>query len=712
MKSSKNFHILVIVSFAVLLCSFTTMATAADITFYISPDGNDSWTGKSLDRPFASLQGARDAIRALKAEDGLDNPVTVYIRGGLYELTEPMVFTPEDSGTQSNPITYKAYQNEKPIISGGRKITGQWRDYEGDIKVCSIPEVRAGNWNFRQLFVKGSRQTPARIPNVGYYKLGMTDEELGRDSFKFRENDIKNWHNLNDVRITLFHSWNESILFISEVDEENKVVSFTGSIGRRPRSFLASGEVAANHYYISHALEGLDMVGEWYLDREAGELYHRPLDASRLADLRAPLLNQLVRLQGSFKEKKYVEYINLVGLTFAEAGYTLPKEGIPTLPDVGDIYPPSAVTFEAARFCTLQDCVIRNVGTYGLEVNGDGNRIIGNEIYDTGSGGIIARSFGKEPNEYRHNHIHDCGKIFHSGVGINIDDGGGLISQNLIHDISHSGIYARHFGSDYMQDVFPQERERRNQQQGLIIEYNHIHNVMQMVNDGGGIFVRDSDITIRNNLIHDVYPHVYSATLGRHDSGGAPGYGIFLGCETRNTKIENNVVYNVVEGMHIWQGNKNNAIVNNIFVDALVRQIRYENPSDTKHDNITFLNNIVCFSDIHAELFKVDTYIPNVNPIEDQSIEVSLEKSAPAESDYNVFFHRKGGGLFIKGIRGIDSYEDWKKMGYEEHSIVSDPLFVDPENHDYSLRPDSPALKLGFKPIDLSQVGLRGKQAK
>ena len=40
--------------------------------------------------------------------------------------------------------------------------------------------------------------------------------------------------------------------------------------------------------------------------------------------------------------------------------------------------------------------------------------------------------------------------------------------------------------------------------------------------------------------------------------------------------------------------------------------------------------------------------------------------------------------------------------------MVADPLFVNGETYDFRLRPESPALKLGFKPIDLSEVGLHG----
>ncbi len=676
------------------ICSFVTVEGAADIVYYVSTEGNDSWAGDTISAPFATIQKARDAIRLIKTRGELTQPVTVYIRGGLYELDEPIVFTPEDSGTKDYPVTYAAYKDEVPVISGGRKITGSWDDYQGKIKVCTIPAAKEGKWNIRQLFLRGERQQRARIPNEDYYRIEPTDEDLGRDSFKYREGNLKRWHNLNDVEITLIHSWNESRLFISELDEEERIVTFTGPIGRR-----LDRATHANRYYIENALEGLDRPGEWYLDQRAGKLYYWPVDQSRLSELRAPVLDQLVRLQGSFKDKTYVEYINLIDLTFSDVSYTLSAEGLPTLPDVGDIYPPAAITFEAARFCTLKDNTIRNVGAYALEINGNGNKIVGNDIYDTGSGGIITRSFGKERNEYLYNQIHDCGKIFHSGVGINIDDGGGLIAHNSIHDITHTGIYGRHFTTQYMLDVFPQETERRNQKQGLVIEYNEIYNVMQIMNDGGGIFVRDSDITIRNNLIHDVFSHDYSHPDDEYFGPplsfplGHPGWGIYLGCDTRNSKVENNIVYGATVGLHIWHNSRNNLVENNIFVGVGRAQADYTNPPDLRHHGIRLLRNIICLTNPDVALFRF----------------MGGENSLPMESDYNLYFNTKGQDFVITGLPGVETFEDWQERGFEAHSIVDDPLFVDPENDDYTLRPDSPAFKLGFKPIDISRVGLRGR---
>jgi hypothetical protein len=61
----------------------------------------------------------------------------------------------------------------------------------------------------------------------------------------------------------------------------------------------------------------------------------------------------------------------------------------------------------------------------------------------------------------------------------------------------------------------------------------------------------------------------------------------------------------------------------------------------------------------------------------------------------------------VEGLPGVKTFKDWQDLGFDTHSIVADPLFVDPENDDFSLKPESPAFDLGFKPIDLSRVGLR-----
>lgn len=53
----------------------------------------------------------------------------------------------------------------------------------------------------------------------------------------------------------------------------------------------------------------------------------------------------------------------------------------------------------------------------------------------------------------------------------------------------------------------------------------------------------------------------------------------------------------------------------------------------------------------------------------------------------------------------VDEWTAWQEMGLDAHSVVADPLFLAPEQGDYRLKPESPALKLGFEPIPFERIG-------
>lgn len=140
------------------------------VVFYIAPNGNDAWSGKlaspnptKTDGPFATLHRAVHAIRQRKQQQGGEQPITVYLRGGTYFLREPIILTSDDSGTEDCPITFAAYRNEKPIISGGRQITN-WKR-QGSLWVADLPDVKAGKWYFRLLRIGNEWAIRARYPN-------------------------------------------------------------------------------------------------------------------------------------------------------------------------------------------------------------------------------------------------------------------------------------------------------------------------------------------------------------------------------------------------------------------------------------------------------------------------------------------------------------------------------------------------------------------
>ena len=78
-----------------------------------------------------------------------------------------------------------------------------------------------------------------------------------------------------------------------------------------------------------------------------------------------------------------------------------------------------------------------------------------------------------------------------------------------------------------------------------------------------------------------------------------------------------------------------------------------------------------------------------------------------AQSDENLFFDSPDAQPYLDSRR---------RLGFEAHSLIADPLFVDPARGDYRLKPGSPALQAGVSSRSTSagsarlrRSGSRGK---
>ncbi len=132
--------------------------------FYVATNGNDGNPGTETE-PFGTLLRAQSAVRDSKKRSR--QPILVIVRGGTYHLPKPLVFGPEDSGTDDAPITYCCYPGENSTLSGGRKLECRWKPYRDGIMQCAITELKSEHIYFTQLFVNGRRQSahspPTRI---------------------------------------------------------------------------------------------------------------------------------------------------------------------------------------------------------------------------------------------------------------------------------------------------------------------------------------------------------------------------------------------------------------------------------------------------------------------------------------------------------------------------------------------------------------------
>ncbi len=664
-------------------------AFAAPADFTVAPNGNDAWSGRlaepnraRTDGPLASLAGAQRAVRALKAGRPA-RPITVLVRGGTYRIDRPVVFSPEDSGTPAAPITYAAAPGERPVIDGGRRITG-FRQ-QGNLWTAALPEVAAGRWYFQQLFVNGKRAQRARTPNEGFFRVAgydaATTDAQGRKisrqntAFRFAPGDVRRWERLEDAVAVVYHSWETSLLRIKAVDLENSTVEFTGPAGWR---FGYWGP--KQRYHVENVAEALDAPGEWYLNRQTGVLSYFPLPGQKIetAEVVAPTTDELLRFDGIPEMGLPVEHVALRGLAFRHADWTLEPQGHSDAQAVFRV--PAAIIATGARDCALEECEIAHVGTYGiwLRRGSSGCRLVKNHLFDLGAGAIRvgememprdAADFA-DGNLVENNYIHDYGEVYAAGVGVLVGQSSdNRIRHNEIHDGYYSGMS---LGWNWGQS--PTHAHRN------LVEFNHIHHVMRgLLSDGAGIYTLGTSpgTAIRNNVIHDVFAYEQPPIA----------WGIYLDAESNQILVENNLCYNVLSGgLMMHNGGFANTVRNNVFARCAHQTVWRAQP---RGEPATFERN-VCW------LTQGDLFLTDGSP------------DVKSTWDRNLYWRTDGKAMLFND----EALEDWQALGLDRTSLIADPQFIAPEKDDFRLKPTSPAItRLGFQPFDPGQAGLSGDPA-
>lgn len=128
---------------AIMLC--VGVASGQQV-LHVALDGNDAWAG-TADRPLASLEGARNAIRAIKSAGSLpEGGVEVIVHPGTYRVEDALEFGEEDSGTIEAPIIYRAARKGTVRLSGSLVLNGFTRVTEPDALARLDPTARENIW--------------------------------------------------------------------------------------------------------------------------------------------------------------------------------------------------------------------------------------------------------------------------------------------------------------------------------------------------------------------------------------------------------------------------------------------------------------------------------------------------------------------------------------------------------------------------------------
>lgn len=677
-----------------LVCGKITEGQQA--TFYVSPNGNNPEC--TIGAP-GSLEMAQKKVRELN--QNMTGDILVYLSGGYYTLSKTFELTNLDGGTDGHFVSYCSLPNEKPIISGAiRIIDTNW------IPVGNgIYKHYAGDYNFRQLYVNSNRAIRARTPNKKdestkgpYYKVFSFNEN--EKTVSVNASEIGNWNNLTYVEMITQQHWYQNTLRIESYSVSGNIAKITPQSTSRDilfeiQDYLRSS-TAGNSYHFENALEFLDSEGEWYLDTEASphQIYYkiRPGEDPANLEVEIPNLETIMNIIGTSSEN--VKNIRFEGIQFRGSNWIFPttnKGMIATqgvqIRNLAKSYDkwPAIINVEYAQNVVFNKNIISSAGCNGIMFSKGvkNSKIVNNEVNDISANGIVidfprknnpSTTDGCTNNIISNNLIESYGIQYTNGIGIIA----GFIKNHLIeHNEIRNGTYMGMQVGNQQTDDF----------QGTYcnkIRYNNIHHVMQLHEDGGGIYTLGNQpkTHIFENWLHDLAKSSYAGSYNVN--------AVYLDNHSAYITVENNVFSNfssevveIYEQSQSGSPSHDNYLINNDTQDQNVKDnagliANYIVP-DLSECNC---ENLVKQGVNEAELMEITGYVLEENGLyaNGQGLKcpegicdvTSTFDGEPGDYQIVIHFADENDGiskyaLFVNGVQtdtweGSDSPVDWAEM--------------------------------------------------
>ncbi|MDO6597929.1 right-handed parallel beta-helix repeat-containing protein [Oceanihabitans sp. 2_MG-2023] len=645
-----------------------------------------------------------------KSED-----IVVLIREGVYQLRETVVFGLRDSGEGNATITYEAYPGETPIFSSGQEIKG-WQKVTEEIPGLpkeAVGNIMVANVSNKFLTLYDEEGMLPRAQSVKFMPL----EGSKKNKLNFPEGTLKNWSNIKDVEILVrpTREWIVNMLPLESVDEK-KGVAHT--------AIDATYAMTKKGFWVENVIEALDEQGEWVLNTKEGKVYLWPRNQSQVV---VPTLIEFIKVEGKIDIQGPtdvpVKNLHFRGLTFKHGErYTLTKDDAGLQHDWDMLDKNNAlIRFRGVENSSIENCHFLYSGSGAIRVDlyGINNTISSNHIEHLGGGGILLCGYGpgtkdvNKNNTVYNNKVHHVGEIYWQSPGVFLwNSGDNRVANNLIHDTNYcglivSGCVIRFFNHSNRReqsrairwdeigelpdvkeltpdDVRPYWHSRNN-----IIEYNEIHNVMNKLGDGNGIYIRAAGA---GNIIRRNYVHHLEAKTGKQSAIRTDG-------GQMDVLISENLIYKCrSQGMTL---KLNNRFENNIIADIIPPGGTYLKLVEGPSNGATNKKNIF-YSTTESVTFLTEPKAGKGLVGEDSRGRVPA-RIKDVDSDYNIYFCKADNSIAEERLKKSQT------NGVDYNSKAVDPMFVDPENGDFRFKPNSPAIKMNILPIDLSKIGLRNQ---
>jgi len=655
------------VAFASLMLCISVQAQK---NYYVSPTGNDIGRGTQA-KPFATINKALEESRKTKGS------VVINLMGGVYHLSQPIVFLPEDSRKESGTLLLRNFENQKVTISGGFTLKLDWKVYKNGIWQAKItPDLI-----FDELFVNGQLQRMARYPNydsTAHYWGGTADDVLAKER-------IARWKSPEGGYIHALHpcEWGDVHYLITGKNDNGELVFEGGWQNNRKMG------MHPKYRFVENIFEELDTVNEWFFDRKARILYYYPPKGMdiKTAKFETSQIAHLFEFKGT--EIDPVRNIKIEGLTLTETLRTFMQNKEPLLRSDWTIYRGGAVFYNGAVNCSLKNCTLNNLGGNAVffnnynrdcevseclisEIGASAFCFVGDpgavrspsfEYYQYVPLDQIDRAPGPKTNNYPSeckvfdNLMFDLGLIEKQSAGVELSMCQSItVSHNTIYDVPRAGINVS-----------------EGTWGGHIIEYNDVFNTVKESGDHGSFnsWGRDRywhpdkkvlDSIVENNyelaLADVVKPIVIQNNRMRCDHG----WDIDLDDGSSNYIIRNNLCLN--GGIKLREG-VNRIVENNIMIN------------NTFHPHVWFKNS--------NDIFRYNVVSTGYMPVD--------IKIWGKETDYNVF--PDSASLKAAQSRGTD-----------KNSICGRLDFVNPKVGDFRLKDGAEALSIGFKNFAMDSFGV------
>jgi hypothetical protein len=659
--------------------------------FFVAPAGDDANPG-TLERPFATLTRARDAVRELKRTGSVPRGgVAVTLRGGTYRLTASFDLTADDSGTADSPIVYRAYRDEVPRLHGARLLAA--KDFQAvtdpalvarldptargqvvalDLAALRItsagpfPKVFSDHGGLFELFVDGERMPLSRWPNTGattMAKAVVNGDNKTPGVFEYRDDRPARWPANGGfwLKGNWRVGWEDPAILVAKVDVAQKQITFAAGIhlgiGNKYTRPFGNGQ---EPWWALNLIEEIDRPGEWAVDFAAKKLYFWPP-----ADL-AKAQVAITQFTGPLLRTNRAAHVAFIGLTLE---YSL-----------GD-----GVLVQGGNDVLLAGCTLRYLAGTGATLHGTHHGVQSCDMYSLGRGCIFmsggdrktltpARSYAVN------NHLHHYG-VLKSQYAAAIDfasndpvrtqrlDAVGLYAgNNLIHHGPRDAFVFS--GNDHL------------------FELNEVHNCGYGTADVGAFYTW-LDWTIRGVLIRHNFLH--NTVGGVNPDDGASGHYVF-----------GNILVGQRVGFWVASG-PDHTFVNNIL-------IKDEGPVfglDDRGASRGYATNqklIARVKEVNADAPPWSTRYPEM---------VGMLEKRP-ELPWRTVFARnlvvlQRGALVANKLSSASRDLDGILHVADNLVTASDPGFVNAAARNYTLRPDAEAFQKipGFQPIPFERIGLK-----